>query len=64
MTEAEKLTDWLRFVSLSQSSYRLNALSAVYECDGLSMLRQVLERLGLERTEDVILANSKDGIKL
>lgn len=64
MTEPEKLADWLRFVSHSQTSYRLNALSAVYEVDGLSMLRQVLEKLGLERTEDVILANSKDGIRV
>ena len=37
---------------------------AAYEVDGLSMLRQVLEKLGLEKTEDVILANSKDGIRV
>lgn len=55
LNEKEKLADWVRFVKASQSTYKLNALRAVYENDGKGMLEKCLRELGLERSVDLIL---------
>ena len=55
MNQTEKKNDWLRFIKASQSTYKLNALKAVFENDGLAMLKACLADLGWEQSVDLIL---------
>jgi len=54
MTELEKLREWIRFIRASGTSYKLNALKAVYESDGEGMLRNCLKELGWLDSVDFI----------
>ena len=49
----------MRFYEASAKDYGLNALLAVLDTDGEKMLSQVLSKLGLARSLDLICAISK-----
>lgn len=56
MTDSERKANWLKFIRGSQTTYRLNAIKALYEAEGLAMLENCLAELGWERSVDLIKA--------
>jgi len=55
VNQKEKKNEWLRFIRQSQSSYKLNALKAVFDNDGKQMLEACLSELGWTQSVDLIL---------
>ena len=53
----DRISDWCRFVDASADpSYKPKALLAVLKTDGPRALGDVLKRLKLERSEDLVRA--------
>ena len=53
----DRISDWCRFVDASADpSYKPKALLAVLKTDGPQALGDVLKRLKLERSEDLVRA--------
>ncbi len=64
MTEGERVEDWCRWYRASPKEYELNALLAVLENDGVTMLSKVIKRLGLELTLDFVKAAARDTTRI
>lgn len=56
MSDSEKVSDWVRWVNSSPEGYKAKALWAVWKADGDEILRRVLKKTGLEKTEDLVKA--------
>ena len=54
MTESEKAEEWKRFCEACQPDYMPKALLAVLKNEGPKGLNEVLRRLKLERSADLI----------
>jgi phage terminase large subunit-like protein len=54
MTRAEAIKEWAAFYKQSPQKYNMNALLAVLENGGESMLAAVLNELGLESSLELV----------